>query len=89
MFHYFVNIIIENNQDCKNIFDKIPYMSNQTPHYLQLKLLFSKFDEEIWETVKNISFCHKLTYKIDHSKSNIADSYFNYILGDFLREIKE
>jgi hypothetical protein len=87
MLHYCVNIIIENNQECKNIFDKIPYISNQTPHYLQLKLFFSKFDEKIWENVRNISFCHKLTYKIDHSKSNIADSYFNHILDDYLQEI--
>jgi hypothetical protein len=85
MLHYFVNTIIENNRECRNVFDRIPYMSNQAPHYLQLKLLFSKFDEAIWENVTHISFCHKLTYKIDPSKNNSADTYFNYILDTYLQ----
>jgi hypothetical protein len=84
MFHYFVNIIIQNNRDCRDIFDRMPYMSNEAPHYLQLKLLFSNFDKEIWEDVKHISFCHKLIYKFDRLKSGMVKTYFNYILDTYL-----
>jgi mannosyltransferase OCH1-like enzyme len=89
MFHYFFNVIVESKKEYRNFFDKIPYMSNQTPHYLQLKLLFSKFDEEIWNNVKDSSFCHKLTYKIDCPQDNFIDTYFNYILDTDLQEFKK
>jgi hypothetical protein len=89
MLHYFINIIIENNQECRELFDRIPYISNQPPHYLQLRLLFSQFDTEIWENIKYISFCHKLTYKFDQQQNDIADTYFNYIVDTYSKEIEK
>jgi len=67
MFHYFLQAIINNDSECLNIFNKIPYYNNQNPHFLQLKLLFSEFDNEIWDKIINVSFCHKLTYKVPAS----------------------
>jgi mannosyltransferase OCH1-like enzyme len=89
MFHYFVNIIIENNQECRKLFDRIPYISNQPPHYLQSRFLFSQFDTEIWENIRYISFCHKLTYKFDRQQSDIFNTYFNYIVDTYSKEIGE
>jgi mannosyltransferase OCH1-like enzyme len=89
IFHYFVNIIIESNQECRELFDRIPYISNQPPHYLQSRLLFSQFNTEIWENIKSISFCHKLTYKIDHQQNDITDTYFNYIADTYSKETVE
>jgi mannosyltransferase OCH1-like enzyme len=89
MLHYFVNIIIENNQECRELFDRIPYISNQPPHYLQSKFLFCQFDAGIWENIRHISFCHKLTYKADQRQNNAADTYFNYIAGAYSKETVE
>jgi hypothetical protein len=85
MFHYFVNVIIQNNHACRNAFDKIHYMSNQPPHYLQAKLLFSQFDADIWKDINHISFCHKLTYKIDRQKNNGTNTYYSYIMDTYLK----
>jgi len=64
MFHYLLQVLINNDDECRRLFSMIPYHSNQDPHYLQKKLLFHLFDERLWENVKQTSFCHKLTYKI-------------------------
>jgi hypothetical protein len=79
MFHYFLQAIIQHDPESAGIFNKIPYRNNQNPHFLQLKLLFSEFENELWEMVKNVSFCHKLTYKIPVKKKDECYSFFSYI----------
>jgi hypothetical protein len=77
IFHYFLQIIINSNPDSAAIFGKIPYRNNQNPHYLQLELLCTEFDAELWEKAKNVSFCHKLTYKTP--QDIIKKSFYNFI----------
>ena len=80
IFHYFLQAIINNDSECTDIFINIPYHNNQNPHYLQLQLLFSKYDNELWEKIKNISFCHKLTYKIPAGKTEtVSRSFFSFL----------
>jgi len=79
MFHYLLQAIIQNDPECAEIFNKIPYRNNQNPHFLQLKLLFSEFNNELWEIAKNVSFCHKLTYKIPEEKQEKGRSFFSFI----------
>jgi len=80
MFHYFLQAIILHDPECTEIFNKIPYRNNQNPHFLQLKLLFSGFNNELWEMVKSVSFCHKLTYKAPPEKTNREYySFFSFI----------
>jgi len=76
IFHYFLQAIIQNNPESAIIFNKIPYRSNQEPHFLQIKLLPFEFDSELWENARNTSFCHKLTYK---SYPMNKDSFFSFI----------
>lgn len=80
IFHYFLNVIIENDIQCKKQFEMMTYYNNQTPHYLQLKLFFSQFNPETWENIKNISFCHKLTYKVDDRMKDMDNTYYRHIL---------
>jgi hypothetical protein len=84
MFHYFLQIIILYDPESADIFNKIPYRSNQNPHYLQLKLLFSEYNEKLWDIIKDISFCHKLTYKTP--KDFVNNKYYSFF--SFLSEQK-
>ena len=80
IFHYSLQAIINNDDLSAKIYDKIPYYNNQNPHYLQMKLLFSEFNNELWDIVKNVSFCHKLTYKnpnINNKKE--CYSFYSYL----------
>jgi hypothetical protein len=80
MFHYLLQAIILHDSVSFDLYSKIPYHNDQNPHYIQVKLLFSKFDNELWEIAKNISFCHKLTYKTPLEESDKEYySFFNYI----------
>lgn len=80
IFHYFLKAIIQYDPESAAIFKKIPYHSNQNPHFLQLELLFSQFDAELWEKTKDVSFCHKLTYKNPDNKPEMKeDSFFSFI----------
>ena len=83
IFHYFLQAIINNEPELASVYNKVPYRSNQNPHFLQLRLLFSEFDEELWEKVKNVSFCHKLTFKIPAEKKELNNSFFSYICKQF------
>jgi len=86
IFHYFLQVIIRYDSNAADIFNKIPYFNNQNPHFLQFKYLFSAFDNEIWKNIINISFCHKLTFKIPADKYNkIDNSFYSYITN----QIKE
>jgi hypothetical protein len=64
MFHYLLQAIILHDPESTEIFNKIPYHNDQNPHFILCKLLFSQYNKELWEIAKNVSFCHKLTYKI-------------------------
>ena len=80
MFHYFLQSILNNENECSAMFNKMPYQNNQNAHYMQKKLLFNKYDPDIWETVKNISFCHKITYKFPETfNENDNYSFYSYI----------
>jgi mannosyltransferase OCH1-like enzyme len=80
IFHYFLNAIISHDTESANIFTKIPYWNNQNPHYVQHKRLFAPFDSEIWEQIKTVSFCHKLTYKVPLTVcAENENSFFSYI----------
>ncbi len=75
IFHDFFQIIIDNYSDeWKNV---IPF-SNSTPHILLLRL-FEKYDEEIWNAIKEQTPFHKLTYKFDE-KQIIEECYYSKII---------
>ena len=60
--------------------NKVIPFSNSTPHILLLRL-FDKYDEKIWNSVKDMTSFHKLSYKFDQEKTKIEGTYYDVILG--------
>ena len=52
----------------------MPNLANRNPHLL-LNVLWDKFDEDLFEELKQLSSIHKLTYKI----STDNNTFFEYI----------
>ena len=55
----------------------IPF-SNSTPHILLLRL-FEPFHEETWTAIKQQTCFHKLSYKFDHSQTDLKGTYFQKV----------
>ena len=64
--------IINNDAECAQIWQKMPYICNMNPHVLQYSFE-KKYSEEQWENVIESCFIHKLTYKYDNSILNNAE----------------
>ncbi len=62
-------------EEWKNV---IPF-SNSIPHILLLRM-FEKYNENVWEAVKNMTCFHKLSYKFDKSREDIIGSYYSVII---------
>ena len=76
LLHDFFQIAIETfPEDWESV---IPF-SNEMPHILLLRL-FDKYDETIWNAVKDITPFHKLTYKFDNNMTTIDDTYYKRIV---------
>ncbi len=80
IFHLFLSVIITNNNDCKESFEKMYTLSNRNPHLLQMSLE-DEFNQELFEDIKKYSFIHKLRYKkINKAKKNKVSFYNQLIL---------
>lgn len=72
LFHDFVVISLEHNEeDWKKIIPR----DNAAPHMLLLRL-FDKYDEKMWETIKEQTPFHKLTYKFDRRQTELPGTFF-------------
>lgn len=58
---------------------KIPPFCNSVPHILLLHL-FDKFDKQLWSDLLKMTCFHKLSYKLDAQKTEIPDTYYQYII---------
>lgn len=72
LFHDFVAISLEHNEE---EWKKIIPRDNAAPHILLLRL-FDKYDEIMWETIKEQTPFHKLTYKIDRRQTELPGTFF-------------
>ncbi len=76
LLHHFMTLVLEfYPEDWNNI---IP-MDNSSPHILQGKL-FDIYEPSIWESIKQSTCFHKLTYKFD--EKNITNTFYEKILFD-------
>lgn len=72
LFHDFVVISLEHNEeDWKKIIPR----DNAAPHMLLLRL-FDKYDEKMWETIKEQTPFHKLTYKFERKQTELPGTFF-------------
>lgn len=74
LLHHFMSIVLEyyNNE-----WKKIIPVDNSTCHILQLRQ-FDKYDERIWQSIKDQTPFHKLTYK--NNKAIEDDSFIGTIM---------
>ena len=77
LFHDFLQLAIEAYPE---EWSKVVPFSNSTPHILLLRL-FEPYDQTLWNAVKEMTPFHKLTYKFDPQQAQLADTYYNVILG--------
>ena len=70
MLHFFWIYSIENDEECKQIWKKMHLMYNHYTHLIQTQMK-NEFNEEIFNTIQNLSFMHKLSYK--HMEDNNKD----------------
>ena len=76
LLHDFLSIVLEfYEEDWKKI---IP-VDNSTPHILLLRL-FDKYDEDIWNSIKEQVPFHKLTYKFEKEKMKEEETFYKRLL---------
>lgn len=62
LFHYILTFVLMNNEDCAKILETMPNKNNRNPHLLA-NVLYSEFNEDLFDEIKIYSSIHKLTYK--------------------------
>lgn len=68
--------VIKNDDFLARLWRGVPQISNESPHLLQT-VLTEKFDESVFDRVKEKSSIHKLTYKIKNQKPG---SFFDELI---------
>lgn len=75
LMHLFFKMVTEKNPDQWENMSKI---TTVLPHSLQ-HYMYEKFNQQSWDTLKQLTNIHKLTYKYD-SKKVAEDSYLDYLI---------
>ncbi len=78
LFHDFMMIALEHNEE---EWKKIIPRDSSAPHMLLLRL-FDKYDEEIWNAIKEQTPFHKLTYKFPENETTKANTYYAKIVNE-------
>lgn len=81
LFHIIMSKLIDENWECRDIFQRIPYFNSGHAHVLQGKL-GAEYKEEEWQTIKNIASVHKLTYKRRYLQGDIYNYYMALLADD-------
>lgn len=81
IFHDFFQLAIEAYPE---EWDKVIPFSNSTPHILLLRL-FEKYNESIWDAIKNMTCFHKLTYKFTKENEKMVGTYYERIINERLQ----
>lgn len=79
ILHYFFQMAIEAYPE---EWKKVIPVSNSMPFVLLLRL-FDKYDENIWNTVKEMTCFHKLTHKFTEeqkNQQNVNGTYYDVVL---------
>ena len=77
IFHDFFQLAIEAYPE---EWAKVVPFSNSTPHILLLRL-FEEYDAQVWESVKQMTPFHKLTYKFDPTDTQKQGTYYSRLFG--------
>ena len=76
LLHNFISIALEKYEDdWKSIVPR----DNATPHILLLRL-FDEYDEEIWQSIKEQTPFHKLSYKLKYDKTKVCNTFYSELI---------
>lgn len=78
LLHIFMSIVLERYEEDWN---KIVPRDNAAPHILLLRL-FEQYDETMWNTIKEQTPFHKLTYKFDNESKVKNNTYYDKIINE-------
>lgn len=77
LLNYFMYLhmftLVSTSDENKKLFEEMPFVSFYNVQHLQSRML-EPFSREKWETVKAVSFAHKLTHKMDVLKKHNTDA---------------
>lgn len=80
IYHLFFTIA---SRRYKEIWDNVPVFNNHGPHTLQQEIM-KEYSKKRWNQLITISDFHKLNRRQDYS--NIPNSFYNFILKEYLDE---
>lgn len=76
LLHDFVSIVLDRyEEDWKKVVPR----DNATPHILLLRL-FDQYDKEMWNSIKQQTSFHKLTYKYETDKTSVNNTFYKKIV---------
>lgn len=64
IYHLTLAALVNCDEQCRDIWDKKPYLCNMAPHGLMYSFS-KKYSEDVFDVLASQSFIHKLTYKYD------------------------
>ena len=62
VFHLIFSILVDNDDSCKKIWEKVPFVSNLQPHLFQYSF-YKEYDKTSYDYILKQCFIHKLNYK--------------------------
>ncbi len=80
LLHIIMSKLIDEDSECRNIFERVPYFNSGNAHVLQMKL-GAEYDEEEWNIIKSVSAIHKLTYKKKYLQGDIYNYHMALLTG--------
>lgn len=83
LLHIIMSKLIDEDWECRDIFNGIPYFNSGNAHVLQGKL-GAEYKEEDWQIIKNASCVHKLTYKDKYLQGDIYNFYTALLTDGFI-----
>ena len=78
LLHDFFQIVLEYYEED---WHAVVPVSNSAPHILLLRL-FDKYDEKMFEYIKEQTPFHKLSYKFTEEQKNRSDTFYKYVVSN-------
>lgn len=78
--HLFMSVLVRNSEQCKALFERMPYVSNVDVHTMMFRL-FEPYTPALWAEITGRSSVHKLSYKWPEEKQSQPGTIFQHVLG--------
>lgn len=75
VFHFALSALTEYCEDCKSVWDDVPFISNMNPH-LFMYSASKKYNKKQYEYIMSQCFIHKCSYKFNNDLLIVNDKNF-------------